>query len=53
MVKFQLLIFYVTTYFERIRESLFDQFVIETLSGPPSEEIAKTGGRLRYRIAIN
>jgi hypothetical protein len=43
----------VTTYFERIRESLFDQFVIETLSGPPSEEIAKTGGRLRYRIAMN
>jgi hypothetical protein len=35
----------VTTYFERIRESLFDQFVIETLSEPPSEEIAKTGRR--------
>jgi hypothetical protein len=31
--------FYVTTYFERIRESLFNQFVIKTLSGPASEEI--------------
>nr|KYP69210.1 putative mscS family protein At1g78610 family [Cajanus cajan] len=27
--------FHVSTYFDRIQESLFNQFVIETLSGPP------------------
>jgi hypothetical protein len=44
--------FYVTTYFDRIRESLFDQFVIETLSGPHLVEITTTGGRLRSGITI-
>ncbi|KAI5066457.1 hypothetical protein GOP47_0019081 [Adiantum capillus-veneris] len=31
--------FHVSTYFERIRESLFGQWVIETLSGPPLVEM--------------
>lgn len=31
--------FHVSTYFDRIQESLFNQYVIETLSGPPVIEI--------------
>uniref|UniRef100_A0A1D1Y1A8 Mechanosensitive ion channel protein n=1 Tax=Anthurium amnicola TaxID=1678845 RepID=A0A1D1Y1A8_9ARAE len=31
--------FHVGTYFDRIQESLFNQYVVETLSGPPSIEI--------------
>lgn len=31
--------FHVSTYFDRIQESLFNQYVIETLSGPPIVEI--------------
>ncbi|KAL7207020.1 hypothetical protein ACSBR2_019669 [Camellia fascicularis] len=31
--------FHVSTFFDRIQESLFNQFVIETLSGPPLIEI--------------
>lgn len=34
--------FHVSKYFDRIQESLFNQFVIETLSGPPLVEIKKT-----------
>ncbi|KAI4297810.1 hypothetical protein L6164_037675 [Bauhinia variegata] len=34
--------FHVSTYFDRIQESLFNQFVIETLSGPPLIEIQKS-----------
>ncbi|GLU02688.1 hypothetical protein SLE2022_199290 [Rubroshorea leprosula] len=31
--------FHVSTYFDRIQETLFNQYVIETLSGPPVIEI--------------
>ncbi|KAK4759840.1 hypothetical protein SAY87_022971 [Trapa incisa] len=31
--------FHVSTYFDRIQETLFSQFVIETLSGPPLVEL--------------
>lgn len=31
--------FHVSTYFDRIQDSLFNQYVIETLSGPPLVEI--------------
>ncbi|PIA35557.1 hypothetical protein AQUCO_03500129v1 [Aquilegia coerulea] len=31
--------FHVSTYFDRIQESLFNQYVIEALSGPPTIEI--------------
>lgn len=31
--------FHVSTYFDRIQETLFSQFVIETLSGPPQVEL--------------
>ncbi|XP_008776319.2 mechanosensitive ion channel protein 6-like [Phoenix dactylifera] len=31
--------FHVSTYFDRIQEALFNQYVIETLSGPPLVEI--------------
>ncbi|CAN1192546.1 Mechanosensitive ion channel protein 8 [Linum perenne] len=34
--------FHVSTYFDRIQESLFNQFVIETLSGPPLIEQQRT-----------
>ncbi|CAL1386276.1 unnamed protein product [Linum trigynum] len=33
--------FHVSTYFDRIQESLFNQYVIETLSGPPVIEIQR------------
>ncbi|XP_044498075.1 mechanosensitive ion channel protein 6-like [Mangifera indica] len=33
--------FHVSTYFDRIQEALFNQYVIETLSGPPVIEIQK------------
>lgn len=33
--------FHVSTYFDRIQESLFNQFVIETLSGPPFIELER------------
>ncbi|TXG74839.1 hypothetical protein ES288_1Z006000v1 [Gossypium darwinii] len=33
--------FHVSTYFDRIQESLFNQYVIETLSGPPLVEIRR------------
>ncbi|KAK2356071.1 mechanosensitive ion channel protein [Trifolium repens] len=41
MVKVLASSFHVSTYFDRIQESLFNQFVIETLSGPPLVEIRK------------
>ncbi|KAI6677536.1 hypothetical protein NL676_038332 [Syzygium grande] len=34
--------FHVSTYFDRIQESLFNQYVIETLSGQPVIEIRRT-----------
>ncbi|KAF8020548.1 hypothetical protein BT93_G1085 [Corymbia citriodora subsp. variegata] len=34
--------FHMSTYFDRIQESLFNQYVIETLSGPPVIEIQRT-----------
>ncbi|XP_043708605.1 mechanosensitive ion channel protein 6-like [Telopea speciosissima] len=34
--------FHVSTYFDRIQDSLFNQYVIETLSGPPWIEIQQT-----------
>ncbi|KAF5443748.1 hypothetical protein F2P56_036283 [Juglans regia] len=39
MVKVLASSFHVSTYFDRIHESLFIQYVIETLSGPPLIEI--------------
>lgn len=41
MVKVLASSFHVSTYFDRIQESLFNQFVIETLSGPPLIELRK------------
>ncbi|KAJ7967114.1 Mechanosensitive ion channel protein [Quillaja saponaria] len=43
MVKVLASSFHVSTYFDRIQETLFNQYVIETLSGPPLIEIQKTG----------
>lgn len=45
--------FHVSTYFDRIQDSLFNQYVIETLSGPPLVEIQNTKeeeGRLMAEI---
>ncbi|XP_057974312.1 mechanosensitive ion channel protein 6-like [Malania oleifera] len=39
LVKVLALSFHVSTFFERIQESLFNQYVIETLSGPPLIEL--------------
>ncbi|OMO74684.1 Mechanosensitive ion channel MscS [Corchorus capsularis] len=33
--------FHVSTYFDRIQDSLFNQYIIETLSGPPLVEIQR------------
>lgn len=41
MVKVLASSFHVSTFFDRIQESLFNQKVIETLSGPPHIEIKK------------
>ncbi|KAK0581694.1 hypothetical protein LWI29_016860 [Acer saccharum] len=41
MVKVMASTFHVSTYFDRIQESLFYQYVIETLSGPPLIEIKR------------
>lgn len=41
MVKVLASSFHVSTYFDRIQESLFNQYVIETLSGPPLVEIQR------------
>ncbi|PIN02392.1 putative mechanosensitive ion channel [Handroanthus impetiginosus] len=32
--------FHVTTYFDRMKESVFHHYVLETLSGPPMDEMA-------------
>ncbi|KAG9149037.1 hypothetical protein Leryth_010648 [Lithospermum erythrorhizon] len=39
LVKVLAMSFHVSTFFDRIQESLFNQYVIETLSGPPLLEI--------------
>ncbi|XP_009630158.1 mechanosensitive ion channel protein 6-like [Nicotiana tomentosiformis] len=39
LVKVLAMSFHVTAFFDRIQESLFNQYVIETLSGPPFVEI--------------
>ncbi|GAA0155726.1 ion channel [Lithospermum erythrorhizon] len=39
LVKSLAMSFHVSTFFDRIQESLFNQYVIETLSGPPLIEI--------------
>ncbi|KAF5728241.1 mechanosensitive ion channel protein 6 [Tripterygium wilfordii] len=41
MVKVLASSFHVSTFFDRIQESLFNQYVIETLSGPPLIEIQR------------
>ncbi|KAJ9128930.1 hypothetical protein P3X46_034320 [Hevea brasiliensis] len=41
MVKVLASSFHVSTYFDRIQESIYNQFVIETLSGPPLIEIQR------------
>lgn len=41
MVKVLASSFHVSTFFDRIQESLFNQYVIEMLSGPPQVEIRK------------
>ncbi|KAL8142534.1 hypothetical protein V2J09_015566 [Rumex salicifolius] len=41
MVKVLASSFHVNAYFDRIQETLFNQFVIEKLSGPPSFEIQR------------
>ncbi|XP_016468299.1 mechanosensitive ion channel protein 6-like [Nicotiana tabacum] len=42
MVKVLASSFHVSTFFDRIQESLFNQYVIETLSGPPLIEIHRS-----------
>ncbi|KAG8657880.1 hypothetical protein MANES_03G085500v8 [Manihot esculenta] len=43
--------FHVSTYFDRIQESLFNQYVIEALSGPPLIEIKRNEDE-EERIAV-
>lgn len=37
--------FHVNTFFDRIQESIFNQYVLQTLSGPPVVELAERVGR--------
>ncbi|KAH7523865.1 mechanosensitive ion channel protein 10 [Ziziphus jujuba] len=37
--------FHVNTFFDRIQESIFNQYVLQTLSGPPLVEMAEMVGR--------
>ncbi|XP_042503204.1 mechanosensitive ion channel protein 10 [Macadamia integrifolia] len=47
--------FHVNAFFDRIQESIFHQYVLQTLSGPPLMELAETigssksGGQLSFR----
>lgn len=43
--------FHYSTYFERIQEALFHQYVIETLSGPPIIEIQRAKDEEKQLIA--
>ncbi|CAN0845712.1 Mechanosensitive ion channel protein 8 [Linum grandiflorum] len=43
--------FHVSTYFDRIQESLFNQYVIETLSGPPLLEQLRTRDEIERTAA--
>ncbi|MBA0549854.1 hypothetical protein Golob_020862 [Gossypium lobatum] len=43
--------FHVSTYFDRIQESLFNQYVIESLSGPPLIEIQRAEEEEEERLA--
>ncbi|EEF41093.1 conserved hypothetical protein [Ricinus communis] len=54
MVKVLASSFHVSTYFDRIQESIFNQYIIETLSGPPlieirrnEDEVEKTAAEIR------
>ncbi|KAI9180073.1 hypothetical protein LWI28_000866 [Acer negundo] len=46
MVKVMASSFHVSTYFDRIQESLFYQYVIETLSGPSLREIKRNDAEM-------
>ncbi|VFQ61507.1 unnamed protein product [Cuscuta campestris] len=41
LVKVLALSFHVSAFFDRIQESLFDQYVVQTMSGPPSTGISR------------
>ncbi|XP_078161261.1 mechanosensitive ion channel protein 5-like [Carex rostrata] len=42
LIKVMAASFHVSTYFDRIQEALFNQYVVETLSGPPVHEDNQT-----------
>ncbi|KAG6497358.1 mechanosensitive ion channel protein 10-like [Zingiber officinale] len=39
--------FHMNTFFDRIQESIFHQYVLQTLSGPPLMELAEKVGRVK------
>ncbi|XP_021715031.1 mechanosensitive ion channel protein 10-like [Chenopodium quinoa] len=47
LIKLLALSFHVKRFFDRIQESLFDQYVLQTLSGPPCMEMAQSLTRSR------
>ncbi|XP_048491223.1 mechanosensitive ion channel protein 10 isoform X2 [Beta vulgaris subsp. vulgaris] len=47
LIKILALSFHVKRFFDRIQESLFDQYVLQTLSGPPFMEMAESLNRSR------
>ncbi|KAJ4851540.1 hypothetical protein Tsubulata_019453 [Turnera subulata] len=51
MVKVLASSFHVSTYFDRIQESVFNQYVIETLSGPPVIEVQRAEEEMERTIA--
>ncbi|KAA8546140.1 hypothetical protein F0562_020966 [Nyssa sinensis] len=51
MVKVLASSFHVSTFFDRIQESLFNQYMIETLSGPPLIELLNTQEEVERTMA--
>ncbi|XXG40781.1 hypothetical protein AAC387_Pa01g1414 [Persea americana] len=45
--------FHVNTFFDRIQESIFHQYVLQTLSGPPMKEMAERVGSTKSNAQLS
>ncbi|RWR79509.1 mechanosensitive ion channel protein 10 isoform X1 [Cinnamomum micranthum f. kanehirae] len=45
--------FHVNTFFDRIKESIFHQYVLQTLSGPPMKEMAERVGSTKSNAQLS
>ncbi|KAJ8648366.1 hypothetical protein MRB53_001389 [Persea americana] len=53
LMKFIALSFHVNAFFDRIQESIFHQYVLQTLSGPPLMEMAETVGSTKSNAQLS